>query len=202
MKQRCSWVPDDDELYTKYHDEEWGVPVYDDHVLLEFLILEGAQAGLSWRTILARREGYRKAFANFDPKRVARFTSADVERLKQDAGIIRNRLKIESAINNAQRFLEIQKEFGSFSAYQWQFVGGAPRQNNWADDSQLPAVTLEAEAFSKDLKKRGFTFVGPTITYAHMQAVGLVNDHTISCFRHSQLQNQLSADSSTERSPQ
>lgn len=187
MKQRCSWVPEGDELYIRYHDEEWGVPVYDDKKLFEFLILEGAQAGLSWRTILARREGYRDAFANFDPTRVAKFTPSDIERLMQNEAIIRNRLKIEAAVTNAQRFLEVQKEFGSFSNYQWEFVGGKPIQNHWADGSQVPAVTPEAEAFSKDLKKRGFKFVGPTIIYAHMQAVGMVNDHTLTCFRHKQL---------------
>lgn len=187
MKQRCSWVPEGDELYIRYHDEEWGVPVYDDKKLFEFLILEGAQAGLSWRTILARREGYRDAFANFDPTRVAKFTPSDIERLMQNEAIIRNRLKIEAAVTNAQRFLEVQKEFGSFSNYQWEFVDGKPIQNHWADGSQVPAVTPEAEAFSKDLKKRGFKFVGPTIIYAHMQAVGMVNDHTLTCFRHKQL---------------
>lgn len=195
MKQRCSWVPEDDELYISYHDEEWGVPVYDDRKLFEFLILEGAQAGLSWRTILARRDGYRDAFASFDAETVAQFTTEDVERLKQNEAIIRNRLKIEAAVNNAQRFIEIQKEFGSFSNYQWQFVAGKPIQNNWADSSQVPAITHEAEAFSKDLKKRGFKFVGPTIIYAHMQAIGMVNDHTLPCFRHAELKSKNSSDS-------
>lgn len=187
MQQRCAWVPEENELYEQYHDTEWGVPVYDDRVLFESLTLEGAQAGLSWLTILKRRQGYRSAFADFDVMTVAQFTGADVNRLKQDEAIIRNRLKIESTISNAQRFIEVQKEFGSFSKYQWQFVGGKPKVNRWPDISQVPAVTPEAEAFSKDLKKRGFRFVGPTIIYAHMQATGMVNDHSTDCFRHSEL---------------
>lgn len=181
-KTRCAWVGKE-QIYIDYHDQEWGVPVYDDQKLFEFLILEGAQAGLSWLTILKRRENYRKAFANFDPQKVAKFTEKDVATLLQNEGIIRNRLKIRSAINNAQKFLEVQKEFGSFSNYQWQFVGGKPIQNKWTKASQIPAVTEQAERFSKDLKRRGFNFVGPTIIYAHMQAVGMVNDHTIDCFR-------------------
>lgn len=187
MTNRCAWVPEDNELYVKYHDTEWGIPVYDDKVLFEFLILEGAQAGLSWLTILKRRGGYRAAFANFDAKQVAQFSVTDIKRLKQDEAIIRNQLKIESAVSNARHFLEVQKEFGSFSNYQWQFVGGTPRINRWLHPSEVPAVTAEAEAFSKDLKKRGFKFVGPTIMYAHMQAVGMVNDHTTNCFRYSEL---------------
>lgn len=185
-KKRCAWVGNDP-LYIEYHDKEWGVPVYDDNKLFEFLILEGAQAGLSWITILKRREGYRKAFANFDPQKVAKFSDNQVAKLLEDTGIIRNKLKVRSAVNNAQKFLEIQKEFGSFSNYQWQFVGNAPVQNQWASIKQVPADTPEAEAFSKDLKRRGFSFVGPTIIYAHMQAVGMVNDHTIDCFRYNQL---------------
>lgn len=182
-KTKCGWVGVDP-LYVAYHDNEWGVPVYNDNVLFEFLVLEGAQAGLSWLTVLKKRENYRRVFAGFDPQKVALFDENDQARLLQDPGIIRNRLKVGAAIQNARMFLEIQREFGSFSAYQWQFVGGVPRQNKWKNISQVPAVTLEAEAFSKDLKARGFRFVGPTIMYAHMQAVGMVNDHTIDCFRH------------------
>jgi len=187
MIQRCAWVPVGNELYEKYHDSEWGVPVYDDQVLFEFLILEGAQAGLSWLTILKRRGGYKKAFANFDAKKVANFTASDIKRLKQNEAIIRNQLKIEAAVTNAQHFLEVQKEFGSFSTYQWSFVGGAPKINQWSKGSEVPAVTPEAEAFSRDLKRRGFKFVGPTIVYAHMQATGMVNDHTTDCFRYKEL---------------
>lgn len=187
MKTRCAWVPENNELYVKYHDEEWGVPVFDDMVLFEFLILEGAQAGLSWLTILKRREGYRRVFADFDAHKVARFTEEDAAIILQNEGIIRNKAKVAAAINNAQKFLEVQKEFGSFSNYQWQFVGGKPKINHWAKNSEVPATTLEAENFSKDLKKRGFKFVGPTIMYAHMQAVGMVNDHTIDCFRYEEL---------------
>lgn len=171
----------------EYHDKEWGVPVHSDRKHFEFLVLEGAQAGLSWSTILKRREGYRKAFANFDPKKVAKFTKRDVNRLLKDPGIIRNKLKVTSAINNAQRFLEIQQEFGSFDKYIWQFVGGQPIKNKWTKMSQLPAVTEESKALSRDLKKRGFTFVGPTIIYAHMQAVGMVNDHVVGCFRYKEV---------------
>ena len=182
-KSRCGWVGADP-LYIEYHDVEWGVPVYEDKKLFEFIILEGAQAGLSWLTILKRRQGYRQAFAGFDPAKVARFTAADQRKLLQDEAIIRNRLKIQSAINNAQKFLEVQKEFGSFSAYQWQFVGGKPLQNSWTSLSDVPAMSPQAKAFSRDLKRRGFTFVGPTIIYAHMQATGMVNDHTTDCFRY------------------
>lgn len=189
MKKRCSWVPEGNELYETYHDTEWGVPVYDDKTLFEFLILEGAQAGLSWLTILKRRGGYQKAFANFDVQKVAKFTQEVVEKLLQDEGIIRNRLKVEAAVNNASCFLKVQKEFGSFSKYQWQFVGGKPKVNCWTKDSHIPAVTKEAEDFSKDLKKRGFKFVGPTIIYAHMQATGMVNDHTTDCFKYSELKS-------------
>lgn len=185
MKNRCQWAQD--ALFHQYHDEEWGVPVHDDRTHFEFLILEGAQAGLSWATILKRRTGYREAFSKFDPGKVARYTEEDYERLLQNLGIIRNKLKIRSAINNAGRFLEVQKEFGSFDAYIWEFVGNKPIVNKWKHMSQIPAVTPESEALSKDLKKRGFTFVGPTIIYAHMQAVGMVNDHEISCFRYEKL---------------
>lgn len=184
-KSRCRW-PGEDPLYLKYHDSEWGVPVYDDKKLFEFLILEGAQAGLSWITILRRREGYRKAFANFDVQKVAKFSKAKINSLLKDEGIIRNRLKVESAVKNAKAFIKVQEEFGSFSNYQWQFVGGKPMQNKWT--KKIPAITKESDAFSKDLKKRGFSFVGSTIMYAHMQAVGMVNDHIVTCFRHKECQ--------------
>ncbi len=183
MIQRCSWVTQDP-IYLKYHDEEWGLPVHDDTQHFQFLILEAAQAGLSWLTVLKKREGYRKAFADFDPKRVANFTPEKIERLILDPSIIRNRLKIIAAVNNAQRFLEVQKEFGSFDAYCWGFVGGKPKKNRWKDRGEVPAMTAESDAFSKDLKARGFKFVGSTVIYAHMQAVGMVNDHFTSCFRY------------------
>jgi len=184
-KNRCQWG--ENEQMIEYHDKEWGVPVHSDRKHFEFLVLEGAQAGLSWSTILKRREGYRKAFANFDPKKVAKFTKRDVNRLLKDPGIIRNKLKVASAINNAKRFLEVREEFGSFDKYIWGFVGGKPIKNKWKRMDQLPAVTKESEALSKDLKKRGFTFVGPTIIYAHMQAVGMVNDHVVGCFRYGEV---------------
>ncbi len=186
MKIRCQWCGDDP-LYISYHDTEWGVPVYDDIRLFEFITLEGAQAGLSWLTILKKREGYRKAFKGFDPKKVAKMTQKDVERLMKDESIIRNRLKINSTITNAQAFLKIQKEFGSFSAYMWAWVEGKPIQNKFKNISDVPAVTELATAMSKDLKKRGFKFLGPTIWYAHMQACGVVNDHTVDCFRYNEL---------------
>jgi DNA-3-methyladenine glycosylase I len=185
-KIRCTWSGTDP-IYVAYHDKEWGVPVYDDQELFEFLILEGAQAGLSWITILKRRENYRKAFSSFDPNKVARYDRRKIERLLNNEGIIRNRLKVESTVKNARAFLKIQKEFGSFSAYQWGFVGGRPKANRFRSMSEIPAQTTEATAFSKDLKKRGFSFVGPTIIYAHMQAVGMVNDHVTQCFRHKAL---------------
>lgn len=185
-KTRCGWCHGS-ELYTNYHDEEWGVPVYDDHKLFEFVILEGAQAGLSWITILKRREGYRQAFANFDPEKVALFGPDKVEELMQNDGIIRNRRKIESAISNAKAFLKVQKEFGSFSNYIWGFTGHKPIVNYFASMMELPAQTELAVTISKDLKKRGFSFMGPTIVYAHMQATGMVNDHLTSCYRHGQL---------------
>lgn len=181
---RCKWV-NDDQVYIDYHDTEWGVPVYDDRLLFEFLILEGAQAGLSWITILKRRDNYRKAFDNFDAKKVARYDSAKYEKLLANEGIIRNRLKIQSAITNAQAFLTVQKEFGSFSDYIWQFVEGSPVQNKWKEQYRVPARTVVSDAMSKDLKKRGFKFVGSTICYAFMQAVGMVNDHIVSCHCHS-----------------
>ena len=181
-KVRCHWAPPDDPVYTAYHDKEWGVPLHDDRLLFEFLILEGAQAGLSWSTILHKRANYRRAFHRFDPKKVARYTRKDVARLLKDAGIVRNRLKIESAISNAQAFLAVQKEFGSFDRYIWSFVGGKPKQNHWRGKS--PDRTRESDAMSKDLKQRGFRFVGSTICYAFMQATGMVNDHRVHCYRH------------------
>lgn len=186
MKKRCAWAGDDP-LYIKYHDEEWGVPVYDDQTLFEFITLEGAQAGLSWITILKKREGYRKAFKGFDPKKCAKLTEKDVERLMQDENIVRNRLKINSVITNAQAFLKIQKEFGSFSKYMWDWVDGKPIQNTWKKMGDVPAVTPLAEEMAKDLKKRGFKFLGPTIWYAHMQACGMVNDHATDCFRYKEI---------------
>jgi DNA-3-methyladenine glycosylase I len=182
-KPRCRWAPADDPLYLAYHDTEWGVPLHDDRRLFEFLILEGAQAGLSWSTILHKRQNYRKAFARFDPKKVAKFTKRDVARLMRDSGIVRNRLKIESSISNANAFLEVKKEFGTFDRYIWSFVGGRPKKNHWKS-GQVPASTAESDAMSKDLKKRGFRFVGSTICYAFMQATGMVNDHSTTCFRH------------------
>jgi DNA-3-methyladenine glycosylase I len=179
---RCAWAGDDP-LYQAYHDEEWGVPVHDDRLLFEFLILEGAQAGLSWLTILRKRAEYRLAFADFDPEIVARFDTAKVAELLTNPGIVRNRLKIESTITNAQAFLKVQEEFGSFDAYQWRFVDGSPIQNTWQSVKDVPATTPVSDAMSRDLKKRGFRFVGSTICYAHMQAIGMVNDHTVDCFR-------------------
>jgi DNA-3-methyladenine glycosylase I len=179
---RCPW-PKDIPEYVAYHDEEWGVPLHDDRALFEFLILEGAQAGLSWLTILRKREGYRKAFAGFDPAKVARFGARQIARLMADASIVRNRQKIESAIGNARAFLEVQEEFGSFDAYVWRFAGGRPIRNAWRSVAQVPARTKESDAMSKDLVARGFRFVGSTICYAHMQATGMVNDHLVTCFR-------------------
>ena len=186
MKTRCGWAGTDP-LYVAYHDEEWGVPVHDDHTLFEFLILEGAQAGLSWSTILNKRENYRRAFDNFDPAKVAAYDETKVAELLNDPGIVRNKLKVRSAVGNARAFLAIQEEFGSFDAYIWQFVGGQPKQNSRQTLAEVPAQTAESEAMSKDLRKRGFNFVGPTICYAFMQAVGMVNDHTTDCFRHQEL---------------
>ena len=182
---RCGWARDP--LMIVYHDAEWGVPQHDDHVLFEFLILEGAQAGLSWSTILNKRVAYRRAFHRFDPRRVARYDEGRVKELLANEGIVRNRLKIVSAVKNAQAFLEVQKEFGSFDRYIWGFVGGTPRRNRWRQMSQVPARTAESDAMSKDLRKRGFTFVGSTICYAFMQATGMVNDHLVSCFRYREL---------------
>lgn len=182
--KRCAWAGDSSLEYIAYHDKEWGVPVRDDQVQFEFLILEGAQAGLSWSTILNKREGYRKNFADFDVQKVARFTPARIEKMLQDPAIVRNRLKVESAVTNAKAFIKVQKEFGSFSDYIWGFVDGKPIQNRFKKDSDVPATSPESDALSKDLKKRGFKFVGSTIMYAHMQATGLVNDHITSCFRY------------------
>jgi len=184
---RCSWAALDDPLMEAYHDKEWGVPVHDDQKHFEFLVLEGAQAGLNWMTILKRREEYRKAFSHFDPEVVARFNQHKVEQLLQNSGIIRNKLKINSAITNAQKFLEVQEEFGTFDKYIWQFVNGKPIQNKRKNCKEIPAQTKESQELSKDLRKRGFTFVGPTIIYAHMQAIGMVNDHCVDCFRYKQL---------------
>ncbi len=180
---RCGWCGTDP-IYVRYHDEEWGVPVHDDRTLFEFLILEGAQAGLSWLTILKRREGYRRAFAGFDPVKVARFGARDRARLLADEGIIRNRAKVDAAVKNAKAFLAVQEEHGSFDAYQWRFVDGRPVQNARRTLKDVPATTPASDAFSKDLKRRGFSFVGSTIIYAHMQAVGMVNDHVLDCHRH------------------
>lgn len=184
---RCAWATDP--LFHEYHDLEWGVPSHDDRHLFEMLILEGAQAGLSWSTILKKREGYRKAFENFDPAVVAEYDDAKAAELLADPGIVRNRLKVRATILNAQAFLRVQKEFGSFDEYLWRFVGGSPIQNGWTALSQLPARTAESDAMSKDLLQRGFKFVGSTICYAYMQACGLVNDHTVDCFRYERLRN-------------
>jgi DNA-3-methyladenine glycosylase I len=179
---RCAWARTP--LGIAYHDREWGVPVHDDVVLFEFLTLEGAQAGLSWETILAKREAYREAFAGFDPARVARFTRARIERLLGNPGIVRNRLKVESTVTNARAFLQVQREFGSFDAYVWHLAGGVPRVNRWRTMKQVPARTAQSDALSRDLQRRGFRFVGSTILYAFMQAVGIVNDHTVDCHRY------------------
>ncbi len=183
---RCEWCLGDP-LYVDYHDREWGVPVHDDRKLFEFLVLEGAQAGLSWLTVLKKREAYEKAFADFDAERVARFTPKRIEKLLHNPGIIRNRQKVEAAVNNARRFLEVREEFGSFDRYSWQFVDGKKIVNRWKQISQIPATSKHSDAFSKDLKQRGFKFVGSTIVYAHMQAVGMVNDHLVSCFRYKEV---------------
>ena len=182
---RCAWATSPANI--PYHDEEWGVPVHDDRTWFEFMTLEGAQAGLSWDTVLKKRARYRELFANFDPKKVARFDAKKVKMLLADPGIIRNRLKIAATIDNARAFLQVQKEFGTFDAYIWRFVNGQPKQNAWKTNKKLPASTSESDALSKDLRKRGFRFVGSTICYALMQATGLVNDHAVDCFRHSQL---------------
>jgi DNA-3-methyladenine glycosylase I len=186
-KTRCAWVPAGDPLYVTYHDEEWGMPSQDDHHLFEMLVLEGAQAGLSWSTILRKREDYRKAFARFDPAKVARFDERKVDRLLKDPGIVRNRLKVESAVSNARATLAVQHEDGSLATYLWSFVGGKPIRNRWRTLEEIAAETAESRAMSTDMKRRGFRFVGPTVCYAFMQAVGLVNDHVVTCFRHRQV---------------
>jgi DNA-3-methyladenine glycosylase I len=183
-KKRCDWVPLDNPLYVKYHDEEWGVPVHDDRMLFEFLLLEGFQAGLSWITILRKRENYRRAFDNFDAKKIEKYDEKRIEKLMQNSGIVRNRRKIESAVTNAKAFLEVQKEFESFNNYLWGFVDGKPIVNKWKSMKEIPANTELSDKISKDLKRRGFKFVGSTIVYAHMQATGMVNDHTVDCFRY------------------
>jgi len=183
---RCEWCGNDP-LYVKYHDEEWGVPVHDDIKHFEMIILDGAQAGLSWLTVLRKRENYRKAFDKFNPKKVAKYDEKKIEELLNNPGIIRNKLKVRSAVTNAQAFLKVQKEFGSFDKYIWQFVGGKPVINKWKSLKELPATSKESDAMSKDLKKRGFKFVGSTICYAYMQAAGMVNDHVVSCFRYKKL---------------
>ncbi len=188
---RCQWVPTGNTLYESYHDCEWGVPIHDDRTHFEFLILEGAQAGLSWLTVLKRREGYRRLFANFDPKIVAAYEAEKIAEILTCNEIIRNKLKVESAIVNARLFLDIQKEFGTFDRYIWQFVNGKTIQNHWKSIREVPAETKESKALSSDLRKRGFKFVGPTVIYAHMQAVGLVNDHIIDCFRYRELVRQF-----------
>lgn len=184
---RCPWVDLSKSDYVAYHDEEWGVPVHDDTVLFEFLTLEAAQAGLSWYTVLRKRENYRRVFANFDVEKVARFTSKRIEKLLQDPGIVRNRLKVVAAVNNAKRFIEVQEEFGSFADYSWRFVNGNPIRNRLKKLKDYPATSKESDAMSKDLKQRGFKFVGSTIVYAHMQAVGMVNDHSVDCFRRTEV---------------
>jgi DNA-3-methyladenine glycosylase I len=184
VKKRCAWVGVGNPLMLDYHDREWGVPVRDDGRHFEFLVLEGAQAGLNWSIILNKRDGYRRAFSGFDPNKVARYTDKRVEKLLLDPGIIRNRQKVESAVRNAGAFLAIQEEFGTFDAYAWRFVGGQPKVNRWRVMKQIPITSAESDAFSKDLKQRGFSFVGSTIIYAHMQAVGMVNDHLVDCFRY------------------
>ena len=182
--KRCSWVNVDDTLMREYHDREWGVPTHDDRTHFEFLILEAAQAGLSWSIVLKKRDGYRRAFSQFDPAKVARYSAARIDKLTGEPRIIRNRLKIAAAVKNARAFLAVQKEYGSFDAYCWQFVDGRPRHNRWKSLRQIPATTAESDAFSRDLKRRGFSFVGSTVIYAHMQAVGMVNDHVIDCYRY------------------
>ena len=184
IKKRCGWVGESNALMLEYHDREWGVPVHHDGKHFEFLVLEGAQAGLNWSIVLKKREGYRRAFSGFDPNKVARYTENRVQKLLLDPGIIRNRQKIDAAVRNARAFLAIQEEFGTFDEYAWRFVGGQPKVNRWRVIRQIPATSPESDAFSKDLKHRGFSFVGSTVIYAHMQAVGMVNDHLVDCFRY------------------
>jgi DNA-3-methyladenine glycosylase I len=185
--KRCAWVSTDDPLMLEYHDREWGVPVHEDRKHFEFLLLEGAQAGLSWSIVLKKREGYRRAFCKFDPEKVARYTKKRIRKLALEQGIVRNRMKIEAAVRNARAFLAIQEEFGSFNAYCWRFVGGRPKVNRWKFMRQIPVASPESDAFSKDLQRRGFSFVGSTIIYAHIQAVGMVNDHLMHCFRYREI---------------
>lgn len=189
MKNRCAWCQNTFEQYVRYHDEEWGVPVHDDQTHFEFLMLESAQAGLSWSTILKKREGYRNAFANFQVREVARFDENKIQELLNNSAIVRNELKIRSAVNNARQFIEVQKAFSSFDNYIWSFVDGEPIQNHWEDHGDIPATTPLSDRFSKDLKQRGFKFVGSTTMYAHFQACGLVNDHLVSCFRHAEIKS-------------
>jgi DNA-3-methyladenine glycosylase I len=184
--KRCDWAGADP-LMVEYHDREWGVPVHDDRKHFEFLVLEAAQAGLSWSTVLRKREGYRRAFSDFDPQKVARYSDNRIEKLLLDPSIIRNRLKVNAAVRNARQFLAVQEEFGSFDAYAWRFVDGRPKVNRWTSTRQLPATSPQSDAFSKDLKGRGFSFVGSTVIYAHMQATGMVNDHLVDCFRHDEV---------------
>jgi DNA-3-methyladenine glycosylase I len=186
-KKRCSWVNADDPLMLEYHDREWGVPVHNDRRHLEVLVLSGAQAGLNWSLVLKKREGYRRAFDKFEPEKVARYSEKQIQTLLADPQIIRNRMKIEAAVRNARAFLTIQEEFGDFDSYCWRFVGGQPKLNRWKVTRQIPATSPESEAFSKDLKQRGFSFVGPTVAYAYMQAAGLVNDHLVDCFRYREI---------------
>jgi DNA-3-methyladenine glycosylase I len=187
-EKRCEWVNDNDRLMVEYHDREWGVPVSEDRKHFEFLVLEAAQAGLSWATVLKKREGYRRAFSSFDPQKVAQYTEQKIDILMQDASIIRNRMKIAAAVRNARQFLSIQAEFGSFDNYCWRFVNGSPLQEQRRSNQDIPATSPESDTFSRDLKKRGFSFVGSTVIYAHMQAVGMVNDHLIDCFRYREVQ--------------
>jgi DNA-3-methyladenine glycosylase I len=189
QRKRCGWVGLSDQLMREYHDREWGVPVHDDRKHFEFLILEAAQAGLSWAIVLRKREGYRRAFSQFEPEKVARYTDKRVHKLVLDAAIIRNRMKIAAAVTNARAFLAVQEEFGSFDAYCWRFVEGRPKQNRWKSIKEIPATSPESDAFSKDLKKRGFSFVGSTVIYAHMQAVGMVNDHLVGCYRYKEIRS-------------
>jgi len=199
LTKRCAWVGSDP-LMLRYHDREWGVPVHDDRKHFEFLILEGAQAGLSWSIVLRKREGYRRAFSGFDPEKVARYAGKRIQKLLGDPAIIRNRMKIESTVRNAQAFLAVQEEFGSFDSYCWRFVDGRSRLNRWKAMREIPATSRESDAFSKDLKRRGFRFVGSTIVYAHMQAVGMVNDHIVDCFRYREIRRLDSAAAARPRS--
>ena len=185
--KRCTWVSMENLLMVQYHDREWGVAVHDDRKHFEFLVLEGAQAGLSWSIVLKKREGYRRAFSDFDPEKVARYTEKRLQKLILDPAIIRNQMKIKATVRNAQAFLAVQKEFGSFDSYCWRFVDGRPKLNRWKAQGEIPATSRESDAFSKDLKQRGFTFVGSTVIYAHMQAVGMVNDHLVDCFRYREI---------------